>query len=54
MFLDKLKERISTTNIELVKRDVTPFIKNPNQLDIWSTDYFLQLVEMMKISSIEK
>lgn len=53
-FLDKLKERISTTNIELVKRDVTPFIKNPNQLDIWSTDYFLQLVEMMKISSIEK
>lgn len=53
-FLDKLKERISTTNIELVKRDVSPFIKNPTQLDIWSTDYFLQLVEMMKIGSIEK
>ena len=53
-FIDKLKERISITNIELVKRDVTPFIKNHAQLDIWSTDYFLQLVGMMKISSIEK
>ena len=53
-FIDKLKERISTTNIELVKRDVTPFIKNHAQLDIWSTDYFLQLVGMMKIGSIEK
>ena len=53
-FLDKLKERISNTNIELVKQDVAPFIKNHAQLDIWSTDYFLQLVEMMKIGSIEK
>ena len=53
-FIDKLKERISITNIELVKRDVTPFIKNHAQLDIWSTDYFLQLVGMMKIGSIEK
>ena len=53
-FIDKLKERISITNIELVKRDVTPFIKNHAQLDIWSTDYFLQLVRMMKIGSIEK
>lgn len=49
-FLHKLKERISTTNIELVKRDVVPFIKSPTQLDIWSSDYFLQLVEMMKIN----
>ena len=53
-FIVKLKERISITNIELVKRDVTPFIKNHAQLDIWSTDYFLQLVGMMKIGSIEK
>ena len=53
-FIDKLKERISIINIELVKRDVTPFIKNHAQLDIWSTDYFLQLVGMMKIGSIKK
>ena len=50
-FFDKLKERISSTNIELVKRDVVPFIKNPTQLDIWSNNYFLQLVEMMKIKA---
>ena len=53
-FLDILKERISITDIALVKRDVIPFIKDHAQLDIWSTDYFLQLVEMMKIGSIEK
>lgn len=48
-FLDILKERISITDIALVKRDVVPFIKDSTHLDIWSNDYFMQLVEMMKI-----
>jgi hypothetical protein len=43
-----LKERILQTNIELVKSDVRPFIKNPAEMDIWSTDYFLQLSDMLK------
>lgn len=48
-FLIKLNERIENTDIEIVKRDILPFIKNPAELDIWSNDYFLQLVGMMKI-----
>ena len=28
--------------------DVSPFIKNTKELDIWSTDYFLQLADMIK------
>ena len=48
-FLDILKERISITDIALVKRDVVPFIKDSTHLDIWSNDYFMQLVEMMRI-----
>lgn len=41
-----LKERLSTTNIEDVKKDVRPFLRNdPHQLDIWSNDYFLQLAD---------
>ncbi|MFR9500452.1 MAG: nucleotidyl transferase AbiEii/AbiGii toxin family protein [Rikenellaceae bacterium] len=47
-FVEHLKERLATTDIELVKNDVKPFIKDHSVLDIWSNDYFLQLVELMK------
>jgi len=48
VFQKMLKERIEKTNIEMVKNDVRPFLKNPSEMDIWSTEYFLQLVEMVK------
>ena len=45
-FKTALKERLATTNIEDVKTDVRPFLKNdPRELDIWSNDYFLQLAD---------
>jgi hypothetical protein len=47
-FIDKLKTRLSSTNIEIVKRDVIPFIKDEKELDIWSNDYFLKLADMLK------
>jgi hypothetical protein len=47
-FIDKLKTRLASTNIEIVKRDVIPFIKNEKELDIWSNDYFLKLADMLK------
>lgn len=50
VFLTKLKEHIASTDINLVKADVMPFIKNPKELEIWSTDYFLQLADMIKYS----
>ena len=41
-----LRERLASTNIEDVKTDVRPFLKNdPRELDIWSNDYFLQLAD---------
>jgi hypothetical protein len=43
-----LKERLATTDIQLVKADVMPFVRNPHDLDIWSNDYFLQLAGMVK------
>ncbi len=48
-FLLLLKERLANTNIEQVKRDVLPFIKDPKELEIWSNDYFLQLAERIEI-----
>lgn len=50
-FLQTLKDRLSTTDINLVKRDVEPFIKQPKVLEIWSNDYFLLLVEKIKFVS---
>lgn len=48
IFKNLLKERIAKTDINLVKNDVGPFLKNPAEMNIWSTDYFLQLVDMIK------
>ena len=47
-FLEKLKERLSTADLNQVKSDVLPFVRNPKELDIWSNDYFLQLADMIK------
>ena len=47
-FARLLNERLSTTDINLVKRDVEPFVKNTDELAIWSNDYFLQLVKMIR------
>lgn len=47
-FLKLLTERLSTADIKSVKNDVASFVKNPSELDIWSNDYFVQLIDMMK------
>lgn len=47
LFKKLLRDKISNTDINLVKADVSPFIKNQSTMDIWSTDYFLQLVDMI-------
>ena len=46
-FIQLLKDVISKTNIEMVKADVRPFIKNPGEMDIWSAEYFTQLADMV-------
>ncbi len=47
-FQEKLINRLSSTDIELVKKDVLPFVKNPQELEIWSTEYFIALARMIK------
>jgi len=47
-FKKLVKKKIDSTKIELVTADVSPFIKNPKDLEIWSNDYFLQLVDLIK------
>lgn len=47
-FQAALRERLGGTDIELVKKDVLPFINDPHELDIWSYDYFLQLADKIE------
>lgn len=53
-FLEKLKERLSSADINQVKADVLPFVRNTRELDIWSNDYFLQLANMIKFERDSK
>ena len=48
LFKHQLRERLSTGDINQVKADVLPFVRNPRELDIWSNDYFLQIADMVR------
>jgi hypothetical protein len=43
-----LKDKISATNMEMVKADVSPFIKNQGEMDIWSKEYFIHLADLIQ------
>ena len=47
-FVELLKGKLASANINQVKNDVRPFLKNAHDLDIWSNNYFLQLASMIK------
>jgi len=48
-FIKLLRDKISKTNMEMVKADVRPFIKNPGEMDIWSSEYFMHLADMIRV-----
>jgi predicted nucleotidyltransferase component of viral defense system len=50
-FRSALRGRLGSADISRVKEDVIPFLNNPDELDIWSNEYFMQLAEMMKIQA---
>ncbi|VDH02640.1 nucleotidyl transferase AbiEii/AbiGii toxin family protein [Bergeyella zoohelcum] len=52
-FRELIHHRIEEVDMEKAKTDVIRFIAKPNQLDIWSKQYFKDLVKMMKIK-VEK
>ena len=47
--LELLYTKISSTKIENVKEDVFRFVRNQNELEIWSREYFKMLVENIKV-----
>lgn len=47
---DLLNQKIESLNFNSVKEDVIRFIPDPKSLDIWSQEYFLELVKKLKIN----
>jgi hypothetical protein len=45
-----LLDKINQTSFDNAKSDVLPFVQNTQQLAIWSSAYFADLVEKMKIN----
>ena len=43
-----LNKKFESVDFEKAKSDVLPFIKNPNEINYWSVDYFKQLTENIK------
>jgi hypothetical protein len=49
--IELLQNKFTTTKIEDVKADVRRFVRNPEELEIWSAEYFLQLLGFMQFES---
>jgi predicted nucleotidyltransferase component of viral defense system len=47
-FLQILKNKIGNTDIDLVKSEAAPFLRDPEEIRIWSTDYFLRLADLIR------
>jgi predicted nucleotidyltransferase component of viral defense system len=51
-FLNLVQKKIQQLDVDSARHDVVRFIKNPSQLEIWSQEYFLQLLQMVKFVSV--
>ncbi len=47
---EKLMERFKTVDFDAAKKDILPFIKNPDEISLWSKDFFSQITEKIQIS----
>lgn len=48
--MELLYAKVGSVNIKNVKEDVVRFIQNPNDLEIWSQDYFKKLIIGLKVA----
>lgn len=47
---DLLEEKFRNLDVELAKKDVLPFIKDPAAVELWTNDFFLALLPRLKVS----
>jgi len=44
-----LEKRIQEVDLELAKKDVIRFIRNPKDVDVWTKDYFRYLIRKLRV-----
>ena len=49
IFQELLIDRINMLRIDEVRKEAEPFVKQPDNLGIWSKDFFLSLVKRIKV-----
>lgn len=54
LLLSMLKEKIQNLDIELAKKDILPFLRNPHKLDIWSKQFFFAVADKMESMTIDE
>jgi hypothetical protein len=52
-FFDTLREKIHSIDWQLAQKDVRSFIADPRSIESWSSQFFLDLIEHLKIESCE-
>lgn len=50
MFLDLLREKILSLNLQSAKEDIKRFLRNPREIDGWSTEFFINLLSQIEFS----
>ncbi|CAN5457060.1 nucleotidyl transferase AbiEii/AbiGii toxin family protein [soil metagenome] len=45
-----LEAKFSLLDFEMAKKDVLPFVRDAAALELWSTDFFLSLLPLLKVS----
>ena len=46
-FMGLLRERVHSLDVDSVRMEVSRFVREPDQLQIWSRNYFLQLADLL-------
>lgn len=49
-----LKNKINNTDFTLAKKDVIPFLRDPQSIALWSTNFFLSLTDLLIANDAEK
>lgn len=49
--LDLMKEKIMGLNVTAAKEDIRRFIRDPKALDVWSQDFFLNLLSRLRFTT---
>lgn len=53
LLVDILEKRFDLIDYETAKSDIRPFIKDQNNLDIWSSDFFKSITKDLKVDLLD-